>query len=224
MGWKASVILVADEAGYFGSRPVHDPEQAERLRVQLGLEAAGFCDPSTGVSTFDRAMYPAARALHIGAYPRGFIVCHRNLAACLFDEAPARRIAGSAAVNAAFRARLLALRPGAEVLALELHSVVNLWGYALHRQGRLLRAAAGSSDDGVMVDQGASLAEEAALLGGRSLTEACDEGLDEDLVFAVAARLLGTRLDDFEAGDLQLSEYAAASLPRSLWCRWFGRA
>lgn len=221
MGWKIFAIFAAEEAGYFGTKPPHDPARAERLRQQLGLD--GY-EPA-GPSRFDQAMYPRDGALHIGAYPRGMILCDADLPACFFDEQPRRSINGAGMAFGEFKARLLALYPDGLVVALVLHSVVNLWGYSVYSRGELLRSAAGASDDGLIANHGAPLAEEAAILGICPLDEIDAEGYGEDLVFDVSARLFGKRIDAFDEIALDLSAYGkqktgAASFLKKL----FGRA
>jgi hypothetical protein len=221
MGWKVFAIFAAEEPGYFGTQPLHDPERAEQIREQLGLSGYEYAGPSE----FDAAMYPDKRSLFIGAYPRGVILCDPDLPACFFDAWSISGSKGKTADFQQFKSSLLKLYPGGQVLAVVLHSVVNLWGYCLFSEGQLIRCAAGASDDGLIADHGMPLPEEASVLGNCPINEIDEEGYGEDLVFDVTARFLGKRLDAFEQTNLQMSEYrrtpgGAASFLRKL----FGRA
>ncbi len=203
MGWKIFAIFAAEEAGYFGTLPPHDPARAERLREQLGL--GGY--DHVGPSRFVDAMYPRGGALHIGAYPRGMILCDVDLPACFFDAQSRHSINGAGMEFGEFKSRLLALYPDGLVVALVLHSVVNLWGYSVYSRGALLRSAAGASDDGLIANHGAPLAEEAAILGICPVDGVDAEGYGEELVFDVSARLFGKRIDAFAEIALDLSAY-----------------
>jgi hypothetical protein len=217
MGWKAFAVFAADQPGYFGTSPPHDPERADRLLAELGLE--GY--ERAGTATFDTAMYPRGKELFVGAYPQGVILCHGRLPGYFFDDKARRAISGGGDELKPWAARLLALYPQGEVLAIVLHSVVNLWGYCAWSAGQQLRCAAGASDDGLIVSRGAPLPEEANVLSSCPIDKVDEEALGEELVFDVAARMLGERIDRWDATGLQLSEYreragAAGSLIKRL--------
>jgi len=63
-----------------------------------------------------------------------------------------------------FKSRLLRLYPEGQVVAVVLHSVINLWGYTIYSQGQRVRSAAGAANDGLIVSVGAPLSEEAKVL------------------------------------------------------------
>jgi hypothetical protein len=220
MGWKAFVILASAEPGYFGSQPSHDAQRADALRDKLGLSAY----ERTGESDFISALYPRSGALWIGAYPRGTIVCHMKLPSYFFD-APARRTISGAAIKLPdFKAQLLDLYPKGQVLAIVLHSVVNLWGYSLYANGQLVRSVAGASDDGIFANVGEPLPEESRVLDMCSIENVDEEGYGEDLVFDVATRFLGGRIDELESHTLAMSQYEKRSGFSSLVKRLFARA
>jgi hypothetical protein len=206
MGWKAFAVFATAVPGYFGTRPRHETQRAEQLRLRLGLSGYEYVGPAT----LDAALYPRKGALYIGAYPDGAIVCETQLACQLFDAASRRRIGGGAAPFAEFRPALLGLYPDGEVLALVLHSVVNLWGYSLYAAGKLRRSAAGASDDGIIANEGEPLAEERRVLDACAIEEVDEEVGGEELVFDVSARMFGLRLDAFEEFHLELSQYRRA--------------
>lgn len=207
MGWKAFAIFATAEPGYFASKPVHDTERADRLRNQLGLSAY----ERTGAADFDSAMYPRSGTLAIGAYPQGTIVCERDLPSYFFD-APARRTINETKVKRPdFKAQLLDLYPTGQVLAIVLHSVVNLWGYSLYANGQLVRSAAGAADDGLITNTGQPLPEESRVLAMCAIDQVDVEGYGEDLVFDVAARFLGGRIDELKDLTLAMGLYEKPS-------------
>jgi hypothetical protein len=110
-------------------------------------------------------------------------------------------------VRADARQTLLGLAPGGEVLAMVLHSVVDLWGFASYADGDLRRMAAGSADDGVFIDTGTPLPEERPMLAGATLARLDEEGEGEELVLAVSARLFGRGIDALEKPGAMLSHY-----------------
>jgi hypothetical protein len=212
MGWKAFVVFAAEEQGYFGTMPVHDPERADKIREQLGL--IGF--ERKGPVVLESVMNPKRGQLVIGAYPRGVAICHRDAPGCFFDDRSHRKISGSAGGFARFKDNLLALYPTGEVTAIVLHSVVNLWGYSVYNNGRLLRSAAGASDDGIIVDEGAPLPEESRILATCPIDSIDEEGVGEELVFDVSTRMFGTRIDEIDNLALPMTEYTRHGLLRSL--------
>lgn len=219
MGWKVFAVCATATPGYFGTAPTHDPAAAEVLRQQLSLD--GYTH--VGEEDFDAAIYPQRGSLYIGAYAGGCILCQLDLPDAFFDAEAAGRIRGLHGDAAAFRARVLALYPQGEVMALVLHSVVNLWGYSVFKQGRLLRTAAGASDDGLFANEGEPLPEELAVLQRCPIDRVDEEGEGEELVFDVSARMFGRRLDSVDALPLRMTEYRrtgrAATLLRSLFGR-----
>jgi hypothetical protein len=100
--------------------------------------------------------------------------------------------------------------PNSEICSIVLHSAVNLWGYAVTQNGQIIRARAGSADDGTFVEIGEPLEEEKELLsksklddnGNRIyfLNDSLDEPFNEDqvgenYVFSICKRYFGEELD-----------------------------
>jgi len=220
MGWKAFAIFATDQPGYFGSKPVHSASIAEKVRLKLGLTDYA----PVGEEDFDAALNPHRGALYIGGYPGGTILCESSLPSHFFDELSQRAISGGSTRFAQAKAELLRLYPEGEVMAIVLHSVVNLWGYSVYARGQLIRSAAGASDDGLLANMGAPLPEEM-----RSLQECAIDRIDEDgdgeaLVFEVSARMFGQRMDELGEIPLRLTEYRRkTSAPLALVKRLFGR-
>jgi hypothetical protein len=124
------------------------------------------------------------------------------------DDESAPAVTGGPLTSNGFRSGLLALYPHGEVLAIFLHSVVDLWGFSLYRDGQLIRLACGSADDGLISSVGTPLPEELSSLRGCPIEKVCEEGDGEGLVFDVlAARMLGKRFDEVDGFPLLLSEY-----------------
>jgi Family of unknown function (DUF6928) len=111
MGWKAACILMSErEPGYLGTLPAHNSQAARGLTEQLYLGSYR----SIGLTDFDYGMYPDRGHLVIGAYDGAAIVAGQEL---IFGT-----VTGE---NVRVLRTLLDLFPAAELLVIELHSVVN---------------------------------------------------------------------------------------------------
>jgi hypothetical protein len=140
MGWKAACILINErEPGYLGTLPTHHALAARALADQLGFDSYH----SQGLTDFDSGIFPENGLLVIGAYDGAAIIASKDLI-----------IGAVTGENAQVLYRLLELFPAAELLIIELHSVINYFAYAYYRQGALQRAYAGSTVDGVLVETG----------------------------------------------------------------------
>jgi uncharacterized protein DUF6928 len=193
MGWKAACILVNErEPGYLGTLPQHDAHAARQLADQLGLGSYR----SLGLTDFDSGIYPEDGHLAIGAYAGAALVASQEL---IFGA-----VTGE---NTRVLQRLLGLFPAAELLVMELHSVVNYWAYAYYRGGELQRAYAGSADDGVLVETGDLQPEERDYFaqsvvhnGTRTFTLDGEtwtaDQMGESLTLSMASRFVGQSLAD----------------------------
>jgi len=220
MGWKAFAILATNESGYFGTLPSHNAEAAEEVRGRLGLSDY---EP-LAEQRFETALHPRRGALYIGAYPGGTIVCENALPSYFFDDRSQRAISGASRKFAHFKEQLLALYPEGEVMAIVLHSVVNLWGYSVYSRGQLLRSAAGASDNGLIANLGEPLPEELRGLRECAIDKVDEEGFGEELVFDVSARMFGRRMDAFDELPLRMTEYKRrTSSPVAFVKSLFGR-
>jgi hypothetical protein len=175
MGWKASLIIV------------HKPAPIDN---EVFLKQIGF----TGLNkiadkTFEQVIDPEPNTLYIGTYKNNLLICVPELPSLLLED-----------VTTDTEDRILELCPEAEICAVVLHSVVDLWGYAVTVNGEKIRTRAGSGDDGVFIEDGEPLPEELELLSKLESEESFeeDEG-GEDFVFAVCKRYFGVELD--RAGD-----------------------
>jgi hypothetical protein len=209
MGWKAACILVNErEPGYLGTLPKHDSQAARDLADQLGLGSYH----SLGLTDFDAGIYPKDGHLVVGAYDGAAMVASQDL---IFGT-----VTGA---NTRVLRRLLDLFPAAELLVMELHSVVNYWAYAYYRSGELQRAYAGSAEDGVLVETGEVQPEERDYFahsvvhnGVRTFerhgkTWTADQ-TGESLTLSMAGRFVGKSLDEVdEILYLTVEEFAEPS-------------
>ncbi len=204
MGWKAACILINErEPGYFGTLPQHDSRAARDLIERLDVGSYR----SLGLTDFDYGMYPKSGRLVIGAYPGAVIVGHQDWVFGTVTD-PTRPLLRN----------LLKSFPTAELLVMELHSVVNYFGYAYYRDGELKRAYAGSADDGIYIEAGELQPDEQAYFA-QSLTRDGQRYFDlqgsiytadqigEELVFAMAGKFLGAPLDQFACEELAVEEF-----------------
>jgi hypothetical protein len=203
MGFKAASIFVNErEPGYFGTLPVHDPTKARTLCDALGLSFT-HATPSS----FEQGLWPEENTFALGAYDGGMILADQNsLLTC------------SADTHNPLLQRTFAVFPSASVLCITLHSVINHWGYALYKQKRLVRRFVGDADKGIEFDEGTIEPEEQALFHCSTVTgparrtfelemrgkiEKFEENqIGELLVFLMASRLFGQRLDTTKPVDL----------------------
>ncbi len=121
------------------------------------------------------------------------------------------------------------------VMACVLHSVVNLAAFSLFQDGRLVRAYASSSGDGVFIDEGEMLNCEKKVYsnyesktldnGSMVFVDEHDEydqsALGEDVVFELLATFLGQRPDmDDSLFETEVHTYAAP--PKGILARLIG--
>lgn len=151
---------------------------------------------------FGSVMNPPGGKVYIGTYNNNLLICASELADSFFEK---RSIDGERLLIEKF--------PDREICVLVLHSVVNLWGYAILKQGKKIRARAGSADDGTFLEFGEPIEEEMDLLSKSSFdaegkrvyklsTDPDDvfteDQVGENFVFALCYRYLGEELDAAE--------------------------
>jgi len=184
MGWKAfNLIATNGEAGYLTTFPKPDAARARDFLRRLGASYE-----SKGEATLENGLYPQDNdELYVGAYANALVI----------GSVPITEEAFTGAVPRAVECAT-ALLPGCRALVAMLHSVVDLFGYAWYENGKLLRARAGSADDGVFFEKGPSLPIEQKL-------KAFDETIDgEELVMELCRPFLGCRIDEYDAWDLKM--------------------
>lgn len=207
MGFKTFTVFATDTPGYFGTSPTHYPKKAKELLNTLGLNDYELVSEDVALND-----YPKGGQLHIGAYEHGVVIAHASLPALLFDEVGRDKNFGRLKENGPFRRAIHELFPNGEVLALILHSVVNMWGFALYRNGEMLRCASGAEGD-LHSSIGAILPEEEPLLAEHPIDslDSGDVAYSEDLVFDVSQRMLGCRYDEADVDELRCSYFKRRS-------------
>lgn len=202
-------------------RPGGLPADPKQMLASLGYSKL----TPLASETFDQAIWPTAGQIWIGEIGGCLVITSRGIVDPFFDRQP------SVAVQ-----KFFALFPDAEICALTLHSVVNLWGFALFRQGRLVRRKAGSSDDGTFCEEGEPQPEEQEFLSlshiaadGRRyyrLPDIPDENLPEDAVgeyyvFAFFKRMTGASpAEDENLMAMACQGFAVSSAKRPVWKFW----
>jgi hypothetical protein len=184
MGWKAfNLFATVREETYLTTFPAPQPAKARALLEKLGGSYEG-----QGETTLERGLYPKGDdELFVGAYDGAIVLGSTPLAEHVFDsEVPdvVKHIEG--------------MMPGARILIVLLHSVVDLWGYAWFESGKLLRARAGNADEGVFLEFGEVLPLE------ENLREREPEIDGEAMVMELCRPFLGCRLDELDHWELRM--------------------
>lgn len=184
MGWKASTIII--------NKPT--PVDTEKLLHDLGFANLKKIEDRI----FEEVINPDNNTVYVGKYLDNLLICAPDLPMQFFENEPTEA-----------EKTLARIFPSSEICAIVLHSVVNLWGYAVLKNGRKIRARAGSAEDGTFVEMGEPLEEEKELLsqskvgkdGKRTyLLDGEDEVMTEDqvgenFVFSICKRYFGEELD-----------------------------
>ncbi|MEO0530192.1 MAG: hypothetical protein AAF266_06390 [Planctomycetota bacterium] len=218
MGWKCSFVVATESKdAQLASGPMHKPSLADQIASTLGDFIAD------GTTTFEEGCYPSDGRLYIGAYDGSIIVGDLGIGSEFMEvETPTEL------------ATLRSFLPKSDVLAFQLQSVVNWYGYAYYKRGNLDRLRVGCADEGVLHDLGNPLPEEEPLFA-KSYVNADGEqvwpfeyngetdemdhsSMGEEFVFEVSRRVFGERFDSFDHSKLAMSAYRKR---RGLPWRWF---
>lgn len=198
MGWNLSLV-VGSTGPLDAAALARGPDQAatHALLDALGLP---YGQPIEEMTVFD-AICSGEESLFAGAYGQGFVLLQEGSVDGFFDTAPAgwRRFFAFPKPVPRHVTALLARSHYQPLFVALLQSSANLWGYALVENGKPTRCVAGGVLDPVIVDEGVPAAEEIAIRAGRSVGDLTLSGDGEEVVFAVAARFLGSRMDQAEA-------------------------
>jgi hypothetical protein len=194
MGWKLSCIFMAEKnlKESFSSSLVWSNQNLQRIELS-GLLSEYEVETKTNLES---VRYPALGKFGVGAYENGMILCHPQLPAIFFDGNARRKMVGKIRDAESKSTELINLFPDGQMLTLMLHSVVNFWAFSLYEKGKLIRCAAGSSDNGIIANEGEPLPEEQEILNGKSLLSLNESGDGEDLVLQISKRLYGLRMDE----------------------------
>jgi hypothetical protein len=205
MGWKASSIIIKTQS---------------KIDNDTFLSDLGFTTLSkTEDKTFDVAINPDDNKLYIGYYNNNLIITAPEIPMLFFENS-----------LSTIEKILIDKFPESEICSIVLHSVVNLWGYALIVNGEKIRVRAGSANDGTFCDFGEIQEEEKELFSKSTIdsdgkrTYKFDDMPDEifyedqvgeNYVFALTQRFFGKPLDylddifdlEFNGYDYSLNKY-----------------
>lgn len=196
MRWQLCMVCAADRPGGFATYRDNDVNRARTIQRSLAASRYEYA----GEVTLWHALHPEDDALFVGAYPGGVLLCHADMAGALIHGNAWSRVAGS--LRHDFRDRILRLYPAGETMALALHCATRLWGFSAYRGDQRLRTVAGSAAEGLFVDSGKPLPEEADM--DSSLN---DTGVGEELVLAASSRMFGCGIDRVAGRGPMLSFY-----------------
>lgn len=217
LGYKtAAVFATSAEPSYFANRPEHLPDRAIELISELALKF----DNAGDIHAYGEVMEPWSFKFALGAYEEGFGLVHDRLFGLVCDS------------SNELLEKVLGLYPRHNILAIELISSCNAYGYAVYENGVLIRAMGGCCDEPVSKDIGELLPEEIKYFA-RSRANAkelvCSEATGgeaeqfdpseygEELVFEVAGRFLGKEVaakpDDTEGPLMQVFKKAIPPRP-----------
>lgn len=216
MGWKAEIIMASTEPNPdLANQRSHHRDGARQIVDAL----PGKFQYATE-SSFEEGVFPNPGDLFVGAYGSSLLIGSHQFAEQCFGQEPE------------IVSVIQQILPGAEVLALRLHSVVNFYGYALFQHGQRVRVRAGSGDDGVLLDEGEWLSEEHELFShatqrggewfwtesfGDEVEEMDHSCMGEEFVFELSRRFLGVRIDEIDGDQIPMSRFDGMS--QSLWRR-----
>lgn len=196
MGWKCSFIVAREGNAPLAALEQTDPAAARSLASKLLLRRLR----DAGSSSLDIATFPFnPHEVYLTAAPGlGFV-----------SDADALDNHVTSHATDPLLQSMLRAHPTSLVGAFELHSVTNWWAFALYDQGRFVRAFAGAADEGIIINEGTPIPEEAA-------AGVEDPGEGEAYVFAVAARFFDRPLDQ-----APLEQWTASRFLRAPWWRFW---
>lgn len=185
MGWKASTIIINNPT----------PIDSETLLKELGFNSL----TKTKEELFEAVMNPSDNEVYIGSYKDNLLICAPDIPMHFFENNESQT---EKALNRIF--------PNAEICSIVLHSVVNLWGYSVIKNGKKIRTRAGSADGGTFIELGEPLDEEKELLSMSTLDKNgnriylldrfpdepfSEDQVGENFVFAICKRYFDEELD-----------------------------
>ena len=185
MGWKASMIVVNSD---------NEVDKNDLLESLECYELEKIDD-----QYLDSIMNPDDGEIYIGKYNGNTILCVQDLPLTFMDENISRT-----------ESILSKYFPDTEIASFVLHSVVNLWGYSISKNGEKMRVRAGSAEGGQIVEHGSPLKEEEALFSQSRTNESGerifvfddmpedqfqDDQVGENFVFDLSVRYFGESLD-----------------------------
>ncbi|WP_286920404.1 DUF6928 family protein [Flavobacterium sp. UBA4197] len=185
MGWKAFAIII------------NKPRQVDNEILLNELCFEGITKIKD--EQFDVAINPDDNTVYIGSYKDNLLVCTPEIPMLFFEDYETQ---AEHAVNRLF--------PNSEICSFVLHSVVNLWGYSVIKNGKKIRTRAGSANDGTFIEEGNPLDEEKDLLSKSRLDDSgkriyvfddspdevfSEDQVGENFVFSICKRYFDEELD-----------------------------
>jgi hypothetical protein len=221
MGWKVFFLIATNRKPHaLTDSETHDPALARRILSELPLAPHELVGPAT----FESGHYPSDDQLFLGAYPGTILIGHTSLIDRCFesDWQPVLRAVQS-------------ILPGADTAAFALHSVVNLYGYAVFRGTDRIRVRYGAEgeehiNEGELLPEEVELYKQSELRDGERVFKTEFDGqtfeqpesdMGEEFVIEMTKRYFGKRLDQFESLKWPMEEFRVPKKP-GLWSRLFG--
>ncbi|WP_289055862.1 DUF6928 family protein [Carboxylicivirga marina] len=188
MGWKASSIIIKSKSDL-------DYDSFTAELGYLGIQ-------NIQNETFETAIYPDENKLFIGRYKDCIIISAQDIPMLFFEDSLSK-----------VEQKLIERFPDAEICSIVLHSVVNLWGFAIIKNGAKIRVRAGSANDGTFCDYGELQEEEKEIFSKSSVDENgrriykfedmpgeifSEDQVGENYVFAMTKRYFSQQLDSLD--------------------------
>ena len=151
---------------------------------------------------FEEAMYPEKERLYFGMYKGNSIICDSDLPLIFYHDKLSK-----------VEKKIIKLFPNNRILAANLNSTDNFYGYVLINKGKKVRVKVGDWETPVNFEMGEPLQEEKDLYSKAVLTnngvrifkldktttrDYTEDAVGEEFVFEVVKGILGGRLDDAE--------------------------
>ncbi len=157
-------------------------------------------------TTFEEAINPEEGKLYFGTYKGNSIICDADLPLIFYDDKLSK-----------VEKLIIKLFPNNRILAVNLNSTSNFYGYVLIDKGKKVRVKVGDWERPVIFEMGQPLEEEKVLYSKAVLTgtgskvfklgdtiddEYTEDAVGEEFVFEVVKGFLGGRLDHSEMDEL----------------------
>ncbi len=157
-------------------------------------------------TTFEEAINPAEDKLYFGSYKGNSIICDADLPLIFYDDKLSK-----------VEKLIIKFFPNNRILAINLNSTSNFYGYVLIDKGKKVRVKVGDGERPVIFEMGQPLKEEQELYKKSILRESgerifkfgettedayTEDAVGEEFVFEVVKSILGGRLDHEELDEL----------------------
>lgn len=194
MGWKVSMIIIENP---------NDFDDDISILKAIGKSNFKFKEETT----LERCIYPGDKSISIGRYNGNIIISD--------DYQITTKVLEEADKLTMEEENLCKIFPDSEIVTIACHSVVNLHGYSLTKNGKKLRSKVISSDT-PRIEFGQKLKEEEKLYSTSYQKEGVnfwkdeadpeeeysEDQLMEAFTFGIANRRLGVYLDQVEGEEL----------------------